>query len=284
MHGEPRNLRRVESQLATGTGRMLFRRAWLPEQPERVLLVVHGFAEHSGRYEHFGAWFAARGCAVHAYDHQGHGRSEGVRGHVRRFGDFLDDLDAMLAAVRAEHPGLRPQLVGHSMGGLIVAASLCERAPDVAGAVTSGAALAISDDLSRGRILAARALRRVAPRLALASGLDPEGLSKDPEVVRAYVEDPLVFRRMTTSLAVELMGAIERTAGSADRVRAPLLMLHGEEDPICPVAGTRRFFERLVVEPRRIQTYPGLRHEIFNEPEHARVFEDVLAWIQARSR
>ena len=284
MHGEPRSLRRVESQLATATGRTLFRRAWLPEQPERVLLVVHGFAEHSGRYEHFGAWFAARGCAVHAYDHQGHGRSEGVRGHVRRFGDFLDDLDAMLAAVRAEHPGLRPQLVGHSMGGLIVAASLCERAPDVAGAVTSGAALAISDDLSRGRILAARALRRVAPRLALASGLDPEGLSKDPEVVRAYVEDPLVFRRMTTSLAVELMGAIERTAGSADRVRAPLLMLHGEEDPICPVAGTRRFFERLVVEPRRIQTYPGLRHEIFNEPEHARVFEDVLAWVQARAR
>jgi len=284
MHGEPRNLRRVESQLATGTGRMLFRRAWLPEQPERVLLVVHGFAEHSGRYEHFGAWFAARGCAVHAYDHQGHGRSEGVRGHVRRFGDFLDDLDAMLAAVRAEHPGLRPQLVGHSMGGLIVAASLCERAPDVAGAVTSGAALAISDDLSRGRILAARALRRVAPRLALASGLDPEGLSKDPEVVRAYVEDPLVFRRMTTSLAVELMGAIERTAGSADRVSVPLLMLHGEADPICPVAGTQGFFERLVVEPRRIQTYPGLRHEIFNEPEHARVFEDVLAWIQARAR
>ena len=284
MPGQSRSLRRVESQLVTPGGRTLFRRAWLPEQAERALLVVHGFAEHSGRYEHFGAWFAKRGCAVHAYDHQGHGRSQGVRGHVRRFGDFLDDLDSMLAAVRAEHPGLRLQLVGHSMGGLIVAASLCERAPDVACAVTSGAALAVSDALSRGRIVAARVLGRVAPRLALAAGLDPEGLSNDPEVVRAYVEDPLVFRRMTTSLASELMGAIERTAVAADRVRVPLLMLHGEADPICPVAGTRSFFEGLVVEPRRIQIYPGLRHEIFNEPEQARVFEDVLAWANASAR
>ena len=284
MHGEPRSIRRVEAQLATPAGQALFRRSWLIDSPERVLLLVHGFAEHSGRYEHVGAWFAARGCAVHAYDQRGHGRSEGARGHVRRFADFLDDLDAMLAAVRAEHPGLRPHLVGHSMGGLVVAAALCEREPDVASAVTSGALLAISQAHSRGRILAARVLRRVAPRLALAAGLDVAGLSNDPEVARAYLADPLVFRTMTTSLAVELMGAVERTARSAGQVRAPLLMLHGEADPLCPVTGTRAFFESLTVEPRRIQTYPDLRHEIFNEPEQARVFEDVLAWLQASGR
>jgi alpha-beta hydrolase superfamily lysophospholipase len=277
-------IRRVESALVSPTGRSLFRRSWLPEHAEHVLLLVHGFAEHSGRYEHLGAWFAARGCAVHAYDHQGHGRSEGRRGHVRRFGDLLDDLDAMLAAVRAEHPEGRPHLVGHSMGGLVVAASLCERAPEVASAVTSGAALAVSEGFSRGRLLAARGLRWVAPRLALDAGLDPQGLSRDPEVVRAYVEDPLVLRRMTTSLAVELVQAIERTASRAATVRVPLLMLHGQDDPICPPAGTIRFFEALVVEPRRIELYPGLRHEIFNEPEQARVFEDVLAWVRAGVR
>ncbi len=284
MHGEPRSIRRVESQLATTAGRALFRRSWQVERPEHVVLLVHGFAEHSARYEHFGAWFAARGCSVHAYDHQGHGRSEGARGHVRRFEDFLDDLDAMLAAVAGEHPGIRPHLVGHSMGGLIVAAALCERQPDVAGAVTSGAALAISESLSRGSMFAARTLRRLAPRLALSAGLDPAGLSNDPEVVRAYLADPLVFRRMTTSLAVELMGAVARTAGSAAKVRVPLLMLHGEADPICPPEGTRSFFAGLRVEPRRLEIYPGLRHEIFNEPEHARVFEDVLAWIRAQDR
>jgi alpha-beta hydrolase superfamily lysophospholipase len=275
-------IRRVESALTTSGGHTLFRRSWLPARPEHLLLLIHGFAEHSGRYEELGAWFAARGCAVHAYDHQGHGRSDGVRAHVRRFDDFLDDLGQMLAAVRAEHPGLRAQLVGHSMGGLILTAFLCERAPEVAGAVSSGAALALSENLSRGRMFVARVLRRLAPRLGLGSGLDPEGLSRDPEVVRAYLEDPLVFRHMTTSLAAELLGAVERTARSAAKVRVPLLMLHGEEDPICPAAGTRRFFEGLSVEPRRLQIYPGLRHEIFNEPEHLRVFEDVLAWVRAR--
>jgi alpha-beta hydrolase superfamily lysophospholipase len=247
-----------------------------------VLVLVHGFAEHSGRYEHVGAWFASRGCAVHAYDQLGHGRSEGRRGHVRSFATLLDDLEAMLAAVRAEHPGARLQLVGHSMGGLVVTALLCERAPDVAGAVTSGAALALGDGVSRGRIRVARWLRRLAPRLALSAGLDAEGLSTDPEVVRAYVEDPLVFRKMTTSLAVELMDAVERTARSAARVRVPLAMLHGEDDRICPVEGTRRFYAGLAVEPRELRTYPGLRHEIFNEPDQARIFEDVLAWVHAR--
>jgi alpha-beta hydrolase superfamily lysophospholipase len=203
---------------------------------------------------------------------------------VRRFDDFLDDLEAVLAAVRAEHPDLHPQLVGHSMGALILTAWLCERAPDVASAVTSGPALAISENFSRGRIFAARVLRRLAPRLALDAGLDPEGLSRDPEVVRAYLEDPLVFRSMTTSLAAELIGAIQRTAQGASRVRVPILMLHGEADPICPAAGTRRFFEGLAVEPRGLQIYPGLRHEIFNEPEQLRVFEDVLAWVCARAR
>ena len=249
-----------------------------------MLLLVHGFAEHSGRYEHVGAWFAARGCAVHAYDHQGHGRSDGRRGHVRRFADFLDDLEDVLAAVRAEHPGLRPHLVGHSMGALIVSAGLCERELEVASAATSGALLAIGENFSQARIIAARVLRRIAPRLSLAAGLDPQGLSNDPAVARAYLDDPLVFAKMTSSLAVELMDAVARTASSAARVRAPLLMLHGEADPLCPVEGTRRFFAGLAVEPRRLQTYPGLRHEIFNEPEQARVFEDVYAWLQASAR
>jgi alpha-beta hydrolase superfamily lysophospholipase len=98
-------IRRTESHLPGAAGASLFRRAWLPPRAEHVLLLVHGFAEHSGRYEHVGAWFAARGCAVHAYDQRGHGRSQGARGHVRRFADLLDDLDAMLPQ---SVPSIRP--------------------------------------------------------------------------------------------------------------------------------------------------------------------------------
>jgi alpha-beta hydrolase superfamily lysophospholipase len=272
-------VRRVESSLAGAGGLRLFRRAWLPPRPERVLLVVHGFAEHSARYDRLGSWFAARGFAVHAYDHRGHGRSGGPRTHVDRFDEYLDDLDAALAHVQAAHPGLPLVLLGHSMGGLVVTAHLAQRGTALQAAVTSGAALALSPDLSRGRILAARALRRVAPRLRIGSGLDPQGLSRDPEVVRRYVEDPLVHRTMTVSLAAELLAALESTSAACDRIRVPWLLLHGEADPICPVQGSRAAQAR--APGSQLRTYAELRHEIFNEPEQEGVFQDVHAWLEA---
>jgi alpha-beta hydrolase superfamily lysophospholipase len=274
-------VRRVESSLEGSGGLRLFRRAWLAPRAERALVVVHGFAEHSGRYDPLGAWFASHGFAVHAYDQRGHGRSGGARCHVDRFDRFLDDLDAVLACVREEHPGAPLVLLGHSMGGLVVATHLAERAPALQGAVTSGAALALSPDVSRVRIFLARALRSLAPRLRLGSGLDPQGLSRDAEVVRRYVEDPLIERSMTTSLATELLAAVERSAAACERVRVPWLLLHGEADPICPVEGSRAAYARVPARGAALRTYPGLRHEILNEPEHLQVFEDVRAWLDA---
>jgi alpha-beta hydrolase superfamily lysophospholipase len=275
-------IRRVEDSFDGADGSTRLRRAWLPPNPERALILVHGLAEHCGRYEHLGAWFAARGCAVHAFDLAGHGRSAGVRCHIRRFGDFHDDLDALLALVRTEHPGLPNVLVGHSMGGLIAASFLVERQPELCAAVLSAAALALAADAPRGRLRVGRALRTVAPRLAVSIGLDPEGLSRDPEVVRAYRDDPLVSTRITMSLAAEVAAAIERTAPAAAQVAVPLLLLHGEADPICPVEGSRSFFSGLRVEERALKTYPGLRHEIFNEPEGETIFADALDWIRKR--
>jgi alpha-beta hydrolase superfamily lysophospholipase len=272
-------VRRSESHLRASGGVRLFRRAWLPAEPERAVLLVHGYAEHSGRYDHLGAWFAARDWALHAYDHRGHGRSEGPRGHVSRFDELLDDLDAMLGFVREEHPDVPVALVGHSMGGLVVASFLCERHPPVQAAATSGALLALSEDLPPWRLQLARGLRWLAPRLSLSSGLDPQGLSRDGEVVRRYLEDPLVHRRMTTAFAMELMGAIARTSRWPARVRVPLLMLHGEADPLCPVEGSRAFHAGLHVSGSSLRTYPHLRHEIFNEPEREQVFQDLHEWL-----
>ncbi len=274
-------VRRTESHFRGARGHSLLRRAWLPGEPERILLVVHGYGEHSGRYEPLGTWFAERRCAVHAFDQQGHGRSEGPRCHVRRFGDFLDDVAVLQAQVSAEHPGTPLFLVGHSMGGLIVAACACERRPDVAGAVLSGPALALSRGVPRGRILAARLLRWIVPRLSVPAGIDPQGLSRDPEVVRAYVDDPLVHDRMTLSLAAELFAAVGRTAARAGDVRIPVLLLHGGADTLCDPDGSRAFRAGLASEGCELRVYPELRHEIFNEPEREAVFEDLLRWLRA---
>jgi alpha-beta hydrolase superfamily lysophospholipase len=242
-------------------------------------VVVHGYAEHSGRYQGFGSWFAARGCAVHAYDHRGHGRSGGRRCHVRDFQEYLNDLDCFLEILRREHFQSPITLVGHSMGGLVTAAYLVGLRPAIHSAITSGAGLALGQGISRLRVGAVRLLRRLLPRLSLGSGLDPNGLSRDPEVIRGYLEDPLVFRSMTTSLAAELLDAVSRTAARAAEVAVPLLMLHGEDDPLCPADGSRAFFDGVAITGSDLRIYPKLRHEIFNEPEREGVFLDILGWL-----
>lgn len=254
----------------------LLRRGWLPERPRAALLIVHGFAEHSGRYEHVGRWLAERGLAAHAYDQLGHGRSSGLRCHVRRFDDYLDDLARVLDRVRDDAPGLPLVLLGHSMGGLVVAKFARERRPDVAGVALSGPPLGLAG-APRRRLWMARAIRLVAPRLALDAGIDPNGLSTDPRVVEAYLADPLVERRMTVSLASELLKAVSRTgAGGAD-VALPLLVLHGGDDPICAPSFAEAF--AAAAPQGRFVRYPGLRHEILNEPSWEQVLEDLVGWL-----
>jgi len=166
-----------------------------------------------------------------------------------------------------------------------------ERKPDVASFITSGAALAPSPDLSRFKVLLARLLRAVAPRLSMEVGIDPNSLSYDPEVVRRYRDDPLVHGRMSSSHAVEMLRAIERTQGGGADVDLPMLLLHGADDRLCLKEGSEAFYQSLPgaksadaggspTRPRcELQIYPGMRHEIFNQKGHEEIFEDLLRWI-----
>jgi len=275
-------LRRGEAYFPGRNRVALFRRSWTPRVAGAAVLLLHGYGEHSGRYERFGAWFGARGFAVHAFDQRGHGRSDGTRCYVRRFTDYLDDLEQMHARVRREHPGLPCYLVGHSMGGLVAAAYARERRPELTGLVLSGVPVRIGDGISPLRVRAVRCLRCVAPRLSFDSGLDPEWLCSDPAVVRAYREDPLVERRITASLAIELIEASERTAAGAGDIRLPGLVLQGSEDLLCPAAKSAAFAQ--AIPQARFKLYADMRHEIFNEPDGERVFRDLLEWTRDAAR
>ena len=275
-------IRRAESHFVAAGGRTLFRRSWVPEDPRRLVVLAHGYAEHSGRYEDVGSWLAERGCAVHAYDHQGHGQSDGHRGHVRHYGDFLDDLDAFVRLCRSEHPRLPVYVIGHSMGGLIVASWTVSRSPDVSGVILSGPALVAGEPPGRGQLWLLQLLRRLAPRLRMRRPIAPETLSRDPEVGKAYMADPLVFQHMTLSLAGALYDAGGRTRSGAGDVEVPMLVLHGEADPIVLARGSRSFFEGLKTSGSDLRIYPELRHEIFNEPEGEDILGDVIAWIGER--
>jgi len=277
-------IRRIEGRFEPTRRRSLFSRAWVPHEVDRALVVVHGFGEHCGRYEETASWFARRGSAVHAYDQQGHGMTAGRRGHIDSFESVLDDLEAFIDQVRNQYPDDLPLvLVGHSWGGLVVTSFACEREPDIDLLVASAAALSLSPDLSRLKIAMAGVLKNLLPRFSMDAGLDVQGLSRDPDVVQRYVDDPLVHGRSSTTFAAESIEATRRTAASASSVLVPMLMLHGVDDPLCLCSGSRAFYEQLPhdeVPGSELRTYPGLLHEIFNEPEREEVYADLLAWIQ----
>lgn len=271
------SLRRTEFHFDGDADRRLFGRTWEPDAPLRHLVLVHGYAEHSGRYEHVGRWFAERGAMVTGYDHVGHGRSSGPRCHVDDFDDFLDDLEIVVGRARAATPDVPLYVVGHSMGGLITCAWARERKPSVDGLLVSSPPFVPPPSVGAAKRIALRWLRRVAPRTSVPSDLDTEGLSRDPKVIEAYLADPFVHLGMTLSLAGEMFDAMDRAASGGANVELPLLMMHGDADPICSPEASQAFARD--VPGCRYRLYRGLRHEIFNEPEQEGVFDAMQTWM-----
>ncbi|MEP7215656.1 MAG: lysophospholipase [Anaerolineaceae bacterium] len=265
-------------------GRHIYEQWWRPDhgEPRGVAAICHGFAEHSGRYGEVAAYLNGRGYVVEALDLRGHGRSDGVRVHVHSFNEYLNDLHRFLKNVRRRNPGLPVVLLGHSMGGGIAVLYVIARQPDLAGVVLSGPAVG-SDfiKLSRARRLALKLLS-VAPRLRLPS-LPATAVSRDPAVVRAYEEDPLVFRGgSTVAHAVAGARAINRAARDMEQIDLPLLILHGTADTLVPVGGSEELNRRARSPDKALKLYEGLYHEVLNEPERLDVLGDIAAWLDER--
>jgi len=274
---------RTEGWFQGANGGRLFERSWQPGgAPKAAVIVVHGYAEHSGRYDHVGATLAAAGYAVYAYDHRGHGRSEGERALVRSVDAYLDDLDVFVARIAAQHAAHAPVfLLGHSMGGAIVTLYAIERRPAVRGVLLSGAATGASERLGwRGRLVSV--LGRILPKLPLVK-LDAATVSRDAGVVRLYDADPLNYRgKMKAGLVRAMMRGGQRIARGASTINSPLLVMHGTGDALVPADASTRLFENVSSEDKTLKLYDGLYHEIFNEPERDAVLADVVAWLDAR--
>lgn len=272
-----------DGTFVSGDGEQVYWQSWTPaESPRAVLLLVHGLAEHGGRYEGFAEFFTSAGFAVHALDHPGHGRSAGHRCHIRRFADFTNTLERYLALVKTTHSGTPIFLVGHSMGGLIAAAYLIEQQSQFAAAVLSGPAIRAPQQPSRFALFIMRIISRLLPRLGVMQ-LDSSGVSKDPDVVSKYDNDPLVFRgKVTARLAAELFSEMDKVLAEAATIRLPLLILHGGSDSLTDVAGSKALHEGVSSTDKEIIVYDGLYHEIFNEPERITVMTEMKDWLEAR--
>lgn len=271
--------------LPTREGLKLFWREWLPDDPQAVMLLVHGLGEHSGRYLHVASYFAERGFVVLGFDYRGHGRSQGARVHVERFDEFVEDLALLRAKAGAEHPSLPLLLVGHSQGGLIVLRSVLASPAAVAGAIVSSPLLGVHPSSRPGPLLgaAAWALSLLAPRLRLANSVNPELVSRDPAVVEAYRRDPLVSRRVSSRWFTSMLAAVEDTFRTASSLRVPLLLMSSESDRLVDPEAAVRWAKGAPAGLVEYVRWAGLYHEMFNEPEQEAVFRRMQSWWQTRS-
>jgi acylglycerol lipase len=260
----------------------IYFQSWLPEsEPKAVLLLVHGLAEHSGRYMNVVNHFIPLNYAVYGIDHLGHGKSDGTRVYVERFDDYTNTLKVYFDMIRGWQPDKPIFLVGHSMGGLISALYLLDHQAELAGAVLSGAPAKVPSNITPSILLVGKILSALLPKFGLI-GLDADGVSRDPSVVQAYVNDPLVHTGKTTArLAAEMLKAMKYVSGQANRITLPIMIVQGGADKLVDPAGAQMLYDTVSSADKEIRIYDGFYHEVFNEPEHDKVLGDVERWLEA---
>ncbi len=256
---------------------------WITDAtPRGVVVLSHGLGEHARRYDHVAQRFGAAGLATYAIDHRGHGRSGGKRVLVKDISEYTGDFATLVGIAGKEHPGGKCIVLGHSMGGGIVFAYGVERPDNYDLMVLSGPAVAAQHAVSPLLVLVAKAVGAVAPGLPVQE-LETEAISRDPAVVAAYHSDPLVHHgKVPAGIARALLLVGETMPQRAAALTAPLLVVHGVEDRLVDISGSRKLIEVVGSADAELKEYPGLYHEVFNEPERDRVLDDVVSWINAR--
>lgn len=274
---------RSEGGLTGAGGRRIFWQQWSPPaRPSAIVVLAHGAGEHSGRYEHVAARLVADGQAVYALDHRGHGRSEGPRALIERVQFAVADLDQLVMLAQAAHPETPVFLLGHSMGAMIALSYAPVHQRRLTGLILSGALAALKDVPVALRQVG-RLLSEVAPRTPLI-GIDPSLVSRDPAVVSAYRDDPLVHHgKLPARTAAQIADTVAALPVTVGAITVPTLILYGTADALCPPAGSVMLGERVGSADKTVKAYTGLFHEILNEPEREAVLDDIAAWLSARA-
>ena len=261
----------------------LYWQSWRPAGDSRAaVLLVHGWKDHGARYAREAEAFARRGYAVYVADLRGHGRSGGPPVLVTSFDEYLADLDLFLELVRGAEPGRPIFLLGHSLGGAIAALFVQSRRPEIRGLVLSAPALKPGPSVSPARVGVTRAFGRALPKLNLLKMRNTD-FSRDPAVVESMDSDPLIHQDVGPArTSAELLKAMASIRGGADRMDAPMLLLHGSADPLTSPEGSRELHRTAHSADKTLKIYDGAYHDLFHEPEREQVLADVLGWLDER--
>ncbi len=269
-----------EFSLQSKDGLLLFAQEWSPEHSQAVICLVHGLGEHSSRYAHVAVRLNQSGYAVLTFDLRGHGKSGGERGYAPSFEALMDDIHLLLDEADRRYPGLPRFLYGHSLGGILVLNYTLRRHPDLAGVVATSSGLRTALEQQKGKIALAKFLGSIMPKQSLSSGLDASTISRDAEVVKKYVNDPLVHDKMTFGMAKALMESISWAFAHASEFPVPLLLVHGTADKLAFASGSQEF-AGLVHGDCTLKLWDGLYHETHNEPEKEKVLDYMIGWLES---
>jgi alpha-beta hydrolase superfamily lysophospholipase len=262
--------------LRSSDGTRLKAYRWRPESIAKAdLLLVHGGMEHLGRYEHVAQFFVKAGYQVIGVDLRGHGLSEGKRGYIERWHQYVEDIRAAIANIEGDY-----YILCHSMGGLITL-DHARTSGSVKGIIASAPLLGLSIKAPVIKTMAAKLLSRIVPSLSMHNEIDSTLICTDPAEVERYKNDPLVYGTITPRWYTEMLSATERVHLFAEDYRAPLYLTFGSDDAIVCTQAIMRFSEAYG-GPVETQSWPGLFHEIFNEPNRDEVMGAALQWLEAR--
>jgi len=272
-----------EGHLSAPDGTRLWYERDVPDGARAHLVLVHGYGDHLGRYRTFRDAMLVDRFAVHAFDARGHGRSDGPRGGVRTFGEYTSELGAFVDGVLGQAGGLPVFLVAHSHGALVSLAWLvgpgAAAARGIRGLVLSAPYLSLAFNPPAWKTAPAPLLSRVLPSLPIPTGLRSADLSRDPAWQRTTDEDPLYGRKGTPRWYTEHTRAQAEVLASGAKIRIPVLLMVGEEDPVASSPTSVKWFETLGASDKRLRRWPGMRHEIFNEIGKEEVYAETSRWI-----
>jgi len=263
----------------------IFAQAWEPAmpQPKAVVCLVHGHGEHTSRYAHVAEAFGRQGYILFGADLRGHGRSGGIRGHVNSIEDFMQDIDVLLAQARLHYPGLPIILYGHSIGGVLVLCYGLLRKPNIKGVIATSSALHTVVEKQSLKVMMAKILGSLMPTTVIASGLEAKDLSRDQEVVQAYINDPLVHDKISLGLGKTMLEASNFALTHAGEFPLPLLLLHGKADKIAFPSSSIEFAAPLK-QKSTLVLWDDAFHELHNELEKDVVFKTMILWMDTRLR
>jgi alpha-beta hydrolase superfamily lysophospholipase len=269
----------------SGDGLKIMTELWLPAERKAIVVVVHGYGEHSGRYRHVIRALTDAGYGVFTLDHRGHGKSEGLRAHFDSFDQPIDDLKDYIEIVGARQEDEPIYMLGHSMGALITLAYALRYPATLAGIIVSAAPVNADANVSKALVATGNILTNVIPKVPLLKLVPLETLSRDPDVVRAFREDPLTYKgNMRVRLGTELNKTAKWVRERISELKLPILVLYGEADELVNPSGSRLVYDKVGSSDKKIKSYHNLRHEIMNEPERDKVLADIIAWLDKHAQ